>query len=408
MRILLLQCDMLRANLLKTFNPDIREKGPVDCLFDEIGGTAFVNCYTPSPDSARSLACLLSGRYPKTNGCNTRIKWPKFYLKEDILTFFDLLSECGFRMCVSLTKVEAKLGFLPARLPGKIDLFYSPRDIQKTMKTSFGSDENIFCFIALTDYHWSLDDYGPNSLGNYRGQMHISNYLNGFFGDFGIDYFDYIFLFSDHGCKLNNERNENELFLTNDSRTKITMFVRKKGDSGIVVNEKLSTIMDIFPTIKDILGIKNKFAYDGISLFDQDEHNSVVIEDHKTFGVTIDQVLENWAVRTKDYFYFRDLEEKALFKVISPNKYEVVLEPDVNLMNELEKQIERKSHSYGENKKQYEILKYYREVPYSKDPYADGEHRINNPRKLFYRFYGYPQKLDRAIRKILKDKYKRW
>lgn len=408
MKILFVFCDMLRANLLKTFNENIKQNSRMDYFFNRIGGTAFSNCYTPSPDSPRSLACLYTGFYPKDNRCDTRIKWPRFYLKDDLTTVFNLLSECGFTMTVSLSKTRKQLGQLPSNLPHEIIVHHSQRDIKNAIGKNIKSMENQFFFVTLIDYHWSIDDYGANSLGDYKGQKHISNYLNGFFDDIEPDSFDYIFLFSDHGYWLNSEKNESKLFLTNDNRTKITMFVRKKGDSRVVINDKLSSIMDIFPTIQNILGMRNRFASDGISLFDKDEHNNIVIEDHKTFGVTIGQVLENWAVRTKNYFYFRNLEKNALFKVISPNKYKEVLEPDVNLINELEKEIERKSLSYVENKKQYEILKYYREMLYSKDPYADGEPRINNPRKLFYRFYGYPQKLDRAIREMLEDKYKRW
>lgn len=49
---------MLRANLLKTFNNNIKEKGLMDYWFERLGGTYFTNCYTPVPDSPRSIDVL--------------------------------------------------------------------------------------------------------------------------------------------------------------------------------------------------------------------------------------------------------------------------------------------------------------------------------------------------------------
>ena len=399
MKILFLFCDMLRANLLRTFNDDIKQNGPVDDLLEKIGGTAFRNCYTPGPDSPRSLACLYSGLYPKKNGCNTRIKWPKFYLKHDVTTLLDLLSSCNFKLFLSAPEKREQTGCFPPRLPPEINIYHSNYDMKNALKLEWEKDRDLFSFITLVDYHCAIDDYGAGPLGDHWGQKHISNYLSEFFTDFEVDLFDFTFIFSDHGCKLASERKEEKkLFLTNDDRTKIVMFVRRKGDKGIEKNDKLTTIMDIYPTIQDILETGNKADCDGISLFDENGHDNIVIEDHRDFNVTLDQVLENWAVRTKDYFYFASLEEKALFKVISPNKYEEILEPDVDLIDRLEKQIEIKSCSYRENKKQYGILKYYAEMSTSREAYSDGEDRIQNARSPSWRLK----------RKIFKNKYKRW
>lgn len=76
MKILFLLCDMLRANLLKTFNTDIKKRVH-RLLVWEVGGEYFTNCYTPAPDTPRSLACLYSGKYLKEmdarEGCISRI-----------------------------------------------------------------------------------------------------------------------------------------------------------------------------------------------------------------------------------------------------------------------------------------------------------------------------------------------
>jgi len=398
MRILFLFCDMLRANLLKTFNQNIKQNGPMDHLFNKIGGTAFINCYTPAPDTPRSLACLYTGLYPKNNGCNTRIKWPKYYQNIKSETIFDIFEKTKIKSAIFVDKHRINTGFLPLRLPDEIGIYNSAYPIRERVNSVLLGKRDIFSFIVLNDYHHCIEDYGGNSLGDYWGQKHLCNYLDVFFNDCDIDSFDYIFLLSDHGCLLSDETKENKLFLTNDKRTKTVMFVRKKGDSGIVVNDKLSTIMDVLPTIKDILGVKNKLACDGISLFDQKAHDSVVIEDHKTFGVTIDQVLENWAIRTNDFFYFTNLSENALFRVNSAHEYEEILNLDVDIVNNLEKEIEIKSSSYEQNKKQYNILKYYSAMSAHNDAYSDGVHRTKYSSNLIFRL----------IRKIIKNRYRRW
>lgn len=74
MKILFVFTDMLRPNLLKSYNSKIKNKGPLDDFIESFGGTLFKNCYTPAPDTPRSLGCLHSGLYPNKNGCDTRIR----------------------------------------------------------------------------------------------------------------------------------------------------------------------------------------------------------------------------------------------------------------------------------------------------------------------------------------------
>ena len=74
MKILILFCDMLRANRLKTVNKDIFHWTVFDKWIQDFGGCTYSNCYTPAPDTPRSLACFYTGLYPKLNGCRSRIR----------------------------------------------------------------------------------------------------------------------------------------------------------------------------------------------------------------------------------------------------------------------------------------------------------------------------------------------
>lgn len=389
---------MLRANLLSTFNKNITKPGEIDLLFRKIGGTAFVNCYTPAPDSPRSIAALQTGLYPKNNGCNSRIKWPYYYLNEEISNFYELLGANNYKINLYLTDVNQQVGILPKKLHPNVNIYNSINDIIHEINTDCHTKDNSFHSLVLDDYHWSISDNGANSLGDYYGQKHLANTINNLFEGVNIDNFDYIFIYSDHGFQLTSEQNISKLFLTNDNRSKITMFMRKKGDNKIILNQKLSSNLDIYSTLEDILESKKKVKTDGISLLKNRDHDNIVIEDHNKFNVNLNQVVENWAVRTKDYFYFKNLYKDALFKVNSPNDYQLVVSPNIQLIQNFQDAIANKSSSYKEINKQHKILESYKDMCDSRALYSDGQPRVKDINSMYLKIY----------RKLYRNKYKRW
>ena len=71
---------MIRVDHLSLYN-DNMEKTSLDLFFENLGGTILTNCYTPAPDTPRSIACLQSGLLPYLNGCDSRVKWPRYFMK---------------------------------------------------------------------------------------------------------------------------------------------------------------------------------------------------------------------------------------------------------------------------------------------------------------------------------------
>lgn len=94
MKILIVFIDMVRVDHLNTYNPRAKES-LLDKRIRRLGGVLFTRCYTPGPDTPRSIACMQTGLYPYFNGCDTRIRWPKFFIKDDITTIWDHISELG-------------------------------------------------------------------------------------------------------------------------------------------------------------------------------------------------------------------------------------------------------------------------------------------------------------------------
>ena len=87
MRILVIFSDMLRPNRLSTFNSSLIKQTKIDHFLKNLGGTAYTNCFTEGPDTPRGLASFATGLSPYLNGCDSRLKWPRFFLKKTWILF---------------------------------------------------------------------------------------------------------------------------------------------------------------------------------------------------------------------------------------------------------------------------------------------------------------------------------
>ena len=87
MRILMVFIDMLRSELVFSTQADSQ----IMKTCRKIGGTLFEACYTPAPDTYRSMGALWSSCYPAENGCDNRCKRPFEWLKKPEETFLEYL-----------------------------------------------------------------------------------------------------------------------------------------------------------------------------------------------------------------------------------------------------------------------------------------------------------------------------
>lgn len=389
---------MVRPNLLKSYNSKIRTNGPLDDLIENFGGTIFHNSYTPAPDTPRSLACLHSGLYPERNGCNTRIKWPYYYFKEKN-SLLESLVEKDFHVSFYATKNKTNVGPIPKGAKQKINIYNCLFEFEKNVNKDLKNQKNSAYFLTLDDYHWGNDDYGHNSLGDYYGQLHLKNYIESFFNNNNQDIFDYVFWFSDHGHKLYSEtKNTNINSLLNDDRSKIHLLVRKKGQNQLSHDYKLRCVFDIYPTVLNIINKTIDVELDGVDLYGENGHDYIVFEDHSDFSVSMAQIINCWAVRTNDKFYFESLKSKELYDVVGINKYKKKNKiQDELLYTNL---IRRHTSSYDETTKQFAVLEFYKELR------ADNEDlRFSDNSRRFFKNRNFILKI---ITYILKDLKKRW
>lgn len=102
---------------------------------------------------------------------------------------------------LNVSSHEMEVGMVLERNKEQIKYIYVGFKINE-IKAEFSANSGLFMFVHLNDYHQSVSDYGCTSLSDYKGQIHLSNAFEILFTHIEKDNFDYIFIFSDHGCKL--------------------------------------------------------------------------------------------------------------------------------------------------------------------------------------------------------------
>jgi len=283
MKILCIFLDSIRPNRLGTFNNKIRPN-TFDSFINSFGGDIYTNAYTPGPDSPRSTSAFLTGIHPNKNGCNTRLKWPQFYLKETE-NIFDFFQSMNYKIDCFSPLNEIKNGFYPKNF-NPINYKNNHDDYLKFLK-DLKLENDHFIFLSFPDLHRTMDDYGANKIGEQQGYIILSEILKTIFEIHDKDSFDDIIIFSDHGYKLSREyKFQKQEFLLNFDRTNIFFLHRKKGESNIIFNNLLLSTEDIFSVFKKIVNDEN-FSFN---------RQYVLIEDHIDFSVTIDQKIEQWAL----------------------------------------------------------------------------------------------------------------
>ncbi len=361
MKILSIMCDMVRPSVLDFDNPINKS---FEKKIIEIGGTIYPNCFSPGPDTGRSLGCYWSGKNPQDNGCDTRAKYPKFYLKTG--SFLDKLAEHKYNFYFFTNPNEKVLGDLPIIYENE-GVHNDDLDIKKFLSKIDLSQENIYAHIFLTDFHWAIDDYGANGCGVEKGLSILRESIDIIFNNLPIDEFDYVIIFSDHGFKYSIEFEHQEKYLLlNRDRSNVFMFLHKKGEKNdISYNNKLCSLIDVYPTIMEM--INEEYEGDAYSLFSDNEHEFVIADDHSEFLPKVNQTIEIWALIKKQRIYFRTFDGyfRDDGKEFELNKEEF----DAFLCNQ--------SKSFLEVYKQLKILDLYKNMANDKSYYTNGAPRYS-------------------------------
>ncbi len=299
---------MLRPSRFGSYNENIQPNG-IDEVINDLGGTLFTNCFTPGPDTPRSMACFYTGLLPMENGCDARLKWPSKFIHEGTPSIFDPFIKNNYQMNFFSNPNERQGGLFP---PGIEDIGVHNQDYDlKKYLSEVKLKDNHLIFLSIPDFHWALQDWGYTRKAERIAINETRKSLDIVFDNLEKDDFDHMFIFSDHGFKFNAElRAENNFEFVDRDRTNIFMFSRRKGDHEISYNDKLCSIQDLTHTVSDLFGLEDNF-----SLLNNSERDYVVIEDHQSISAPkVNQDVDIWAVVTRDEMYVRTLEYGVLVK----------------------------------------------------------------------------------------------
>ena len=275
MRFLVVFIDMLRPDLCRTFEP-LSQAGPIDDFFERMGGTFFRRAYTPAPITSRSLACFWSGLYPAATGCTRSKRWPRDFMASDLPNLFSTFDEAGYSIHGFLNRNEKVYGLLPSDWQRRIHLNDS-YDLE-TFLLSVPKRDKQLVFVSLIDVHWFMTDHGYTQENFQASQAIPVRALEKASRVHPFDEFDVMTVFSDHGFQEGRWQDCPWQERLARAKTGIALAWRNKGSRGAVFDDKLRSIMDVFPTLLGSAGLPVT-PVDGIDLFDRDGHPHVIHED---------------------------------------------------------------------------------------------------------------------------------
>ena len=291
MKILVVFIDMLRNDIIDKNNATSKN---LSITLENIGGIRYSNCYTEAPDTPRSLATFWSGKTPQYNGCNTRLKYPYFFLKGE--SSLDVALSKNFKIHVFANPNKLKSGIVPLNFD-KIETLSGPGKgaLSAFFDTLISQDnESDFIFVDLSDLHFANDDLAHNYLSESKGVKELLSSLQTieeYRSHLSVDKY---LIFSDHGHQYDYERRKSQTVdLLDDNRTNVFLQIWQ-GEKELTVDNRLTTLSEFGKSITESIGG-----------YEQDisprPANEVRIEDHENFSVSVGLPIKVYRHITSEY-----------------------------------------------------------------------------------------------------------
>ncbi len=370
MKILVVFIDMVRVGELNLFNSSKGETH-LDRHLKKLGGTLYTRCYSPGPDTPRSNACMQTGLYPHYNGCDTRIKWPKYFIKNDITTIFDHAYNQGYIINACIRKHTVETGLLKYKEDTNINFFENYNEFVERAQIN----NNILSFVYDPDWHTAITDFHSTHKAFNEGDRVVSILFEKYITKEYCEQYDYVLIYSDHGFQFQSENNhiKSKLELLDDGRSQILMMIHKRGDNGLRTDNRLSSMLDLYATMEDLIGCSD--FRQGFSLLREEKRKILHIEDHQDFKVYPEVMIKQWRVISDKY----DVRTDA--KIYTCGM-------DNEIFNEVDQYLRNYSPKYADYVKQLDVWKHYAELSNDTSPYyIVGEKRANKNILLFNKIF---------------------
>ncbi|MBR1647904.1 MAG: hypothetical protein IJ685_14200 [Selenomonadaceae bacterium] len=305
MKILMVFVDMLRAVNQNLCNKSV-PWNKLDEALAKFGGTVYSKCYSPAPDTPRGLASIWTGTYPKMNGCNSRIKYPRYFLNDNLDNIWKLFERNHMSLNLFVEKYCLEAGELPFSCEERNDIaIFDDNDLNRFVR-SVKIRDNSVTFITLNEYHHGID-----ALHCLEDLEHVyktvGNKIDLIFDSLGRDTFDIVVIFSDHGCLL---KGDSLIYHNGRIQTYLQLWVKNAGMDTLTVDNRMCSCMDIFPTMAFLMDDFVLNRVDGLNLFMNIGHPFLVIEDYFDFSATLSQVLGWYGIIFPNLFFRTDCSGK--------------------------------------------------------------------------------------------------
>jgi hypothetical protein len=366
MKVLMIFIDMIKGSDF-TKNKSKASISSFNMFLNELGGTIFSKTFTEGPDTPRSMSSFYSGLSPSKNGCIDRLRWPRYFLNTEN-TIFDYFIENNYKLNFFSNPNERANGLFPEKISKMGDIHNTSFDLKNFVENTIIADNQLL-FISLPDLHFSMDDIGYNTLGEYYGYYNVLKSLKIIFNKFDKNIFDNILIFSDHGYKYKSQLLfQSRNYLLNKDRTQTFLFSRNKFDKNLKYCNNLLALSDVFH-VYNKLTLDCKVDLTKKLMFV--ERESVLIEDHIKFNNEYGQIIGVWAFVNNNSYYIRtqstafliDLKSKKVLEGIS-KKFDLELMAlksfsdffnDTIKLNQYESNILTKTVSYSNGFKRIKI-----------------------------------------------------
>lgn len=336
---------------------ELERKSEFGNFLSNLGGTIFTNTYTHSPDTPRSLGSFWSGKEPKINKCDTRLKYPYFFLNKESINLLKLAKENNYYVNVCANRNKLNNGIIPLKFK-KIDVLEDSSCLDVFLNKIDKTKKKSLTFIDLSDMHWVLDDFSHSKLAETYGVKKLYNAIDLIFKKINKSDFDLILFFSDHGHQYNFERGQKFLLdILDDSRSKIYAQIWNKSNNEINFNSELFSICDIGNLLQSAI------SEDDPNVLMPIPREYLLVEDHIDFSVNISMPIGVWRLITKQSSL--TIDYKGNYKSSVKNSDLLI------------KLIEKKSSNFLELRSQYDTLKFYNLMKSERPNFSDGSKRYH-------------------------------
>ncbi len=319
--VLLISLDTTRANHLNCYGYEFTKTPVLNDLSRH--GVLYSQAFTPSPATLPAHSSLLTGLYPLHHGARAN---GTFKLDEKNVTLAEILRQSGYRTgaAISAFVLDSRFGidqgFETFHDDLTVGMKYAPQmfreraaeltNVPVTQWLREHGKEKFFFWVHYFDPHAPYappEPYRTNyARGLYDGEIDYADEqigkLLGVLDEIGVRDRTLVIFVSDHGEGLGQHGEQTHSLLVYDSTLHVPMIFSAPPPfpQGRVVHDQVC-LVDVMPTVLDLLGMPVPEELDGVSLLRKvrDVRPSICIETLATM------VMHGWApligVRRQDH-----------------------------------------------------------------------------------------------------------